>query len=245
MKALVLCAGRGTRLKQLTRDMPKALLPVAGKPLIVHIVEWLASEGIHEVLINLHYRAEMIPEALARAAIADVNLYYTREAELLGTAGTIKANQSWFTGNVVVVYGDVITDQPLAHMLRQHRHRNADVTLLVHKRARSNSEIQMREDRRIVSFEERPNARRSVSSSWVFSGIQILNPSLLTHIPSRVPADLPRDVYEPFPQRVRMYGYPLSGRRVAVDSPDRLNDASRLFATPALLDRTPRHQASS
>lgn len=113
-------------------------------------------------------------------------------------------------------------------MLRFHQQHTAQATLLLHQRTRSNSIVSLDEQKRIIGFLERPTeeARRGVQSPWVNSGICICQPRLLAKIPAGVVCDLPRDI---FPKLIdsgeRLYGYPLSGYRCAIDSPERLAEA--------------------
>lgn len=90
MKAMILAAGLGTRMRPLTDHCPKPLLPVAGKPLIVHHLERLAAAGIEEVVINVSYRAEQILQALGDGAAFGVSIAWSREAEPLETGGGLR-----------------------------------------------------------------------------------------------------------------------------------------------------------
>ena len=127
----------------------------------------------------------------------------------------------------MVHYGDVLTDQDSTVMLQFHRERNALATLLLHQRARSNSVVSLDKERRIIGFLERPTeeARRGVKSPWVNSGICICAPQLLDEIPAGVACDLPRDIFPRLIDSHRLFGFPLSGYRCAVDSPKRLAEA--------------------
>jgi NDP-sugar pyrophosphorylase family protein len=230
MKAIVLCAGRGTRLSPLTDDRPKAVLPIGGKPIIIHILEWLSRNGVDDVLINLRAFPREIPAAVAGGGDLDISITYSFEPVLLGTAGTVRAARNWIAqDDVVVVYGDIITDQDLSELWAQHRRLGADATLLLHQRVGSNSVVRMGPERRITSFVERPVGGADLDA-WVNSGVQILSPTLVQNIPDTVPADLPRDVYADQVDVLTLYGVPLTGQRVSVDSPERLREAAAVFA---------------
>jgi mannose-1-phosphate guanylyltransferase/phosphomannomutase len=230
MKAIVLCAGRGTRLGDLTTACPKPLLPVAGRPLLEHILRHLSSQGIGEVLINLHFLPAAIPAAIGDGSALGLSVTYVEEPVLLGTAGTVRAAREWIGDqDTFVVYGDILTDQDFTPMIAQHIRLDADATLLLHHRKGSNSVVEMDPDRRITLFRERPKDHHgSAEDTWVNSGIQILSPRLVAQIPGVIPADLPHDVYAPFVASLHLYGFPLTGRRVAVDSPVRLAEAGAL-----------------
>ena len=91
MKALILAAGEGTRLQPLTAEMPKPMLPVVGRPLLEHTIEALARQGIVDLAINLHHRPEAITEHFGDGSALGVNIIYSHERQLLGTAGAAKA----------------------------------------------------------------------------------------------------------------------------------------------------------
>jgi mannose-1-phosphate guanylyltransferase len=97
MKALVLAAGQGTRLRKLTRNRPKALLPVGGKPLVEHTLRWLRDAGVSDVAINLSHCPQAIPSHIGDGSRLGLSVRYSYEAQLLGTAGAAKRLQSFLT----------------------------------------------------------------------------------------------------------------------------------------------------
>jgi NDP-sugar pyrophosphorylase family protein len=231
---MVLCAGYGTRLGNLTRAIPKPMLPLDGRPLLEYILRHLTRNGFDQIAINLHFLPEMIRDYFGDGSRFGVQLVYSYEAELLGTAGGAKKMESFFSqeGLFLIQYGDVLTDQNLVEMVEFHRTRRALATLLVHQRARSNSVVTLDKEQRIIGFLERPNEedRTGVSSLWVNSGICICDPEFLDAIPANIPCDLPRDIFPKLVDSGRLYGFPLSGYRCAIDSPERLAEARSALA---------------
>lgn len=234
MKAMVLCAGYGTRLSDLTRDIPKAMLPLQGRPLLEYIISHLAQQGFTQIIVNLHFKPEQIRDYFKDGTRWGVKIQYSYEAELLGTAGALMKVASFLRqGDLFLAqYGDVLIDQDLKKMLEFHRARRALATLLVHKRARSNSVVSMDEAGRIVGFLERPTEqeRAGVISPWVNSGLCACSPEFLDVIPDNVPSDIPRDIIPRIIPTGRLYGFPLSGYRCAIDSPERLEEARSALA---------------
>lgn len=229
MKAMVLCAGFGTRLGELTRDWPKPMLDLgAGHPLLAYLLGHLRSQGFHDIALNLHFRPEVIRDWFGDGAAWDLRLAYSHEPQLLGTAGGVRKMEPFLRGHdpFLVQYGDILTDQEFRPLIEKHRAARALATLLVHPRAKSNSVIVLDPDGsgRITGFLERPTEadRRDVDSPWVNSGICVCSPELLDLIPAGRPADFPRDVFRPLVSSGRLYAVPLSGWRCAIDSPDRL-----------------------
>ncbi|MGA7305227.1 MAG: nucleotidyltransferase family protein [Rhodothermales bacterium] len=229
MKALVLCAGYGTRLGSLTNLIPKPMLPLGGKPMLAHTLHYLVSQGIREIAVNLHYRPETIRDHFGDGSRFGVALTYSEEPDLRGTAGAVSGLRDFFEGEeaFLVLYGDVLTNQALDGIFALHRDNEALATLVVHRRANSNSRVTMNAEGRITAFEERPQVAEPAGDTWVNSGIQILGRDIFEHIPERLPSDLPRDVYVPSVQTGRLFGHPLSGSRIAIDSPARYQEAER------------------
>jgi mannose-1-phosphate guanylyltransferase len=207
MKAFILAAGLGTRLRPLTDGLPKCLLPVRGQPLLGIWLELLRGAGITEVLINLHAHADSIRDYLKRINPGlSVRLFY--EPYLLGSAGTLAAHRPWVAGEEYfwVCYSDVLTNSPLDVMLEFHRNCSAVATLGVYEVSDPSrcGIVVCDEKGRVTQFVEKPPAP---PSNLAFSGIMVATPTLLRAIPSERPADLGRDV---LPRLVgRMVAYPI------------------------------------
>lgn len=238
MKAMVLCAGYGTRLGELTRDWPKPMLPIDphGRPLLAFLLGHLRAQGFDDVAINLHFRPEILRDWFGDGSRWNLRLIWSPEEQLLGTAGGVKKLEPHFRDgdDFLVQYGDILTDQDLGALFEHHRRASALATLLVHPRARSNSIITLAPDGsgRITGFLERPTEadRQGIDSPWVNSGICVCSPAILDHIPAGRPADFPRDVFRPLVGTGRLHAVPLSGWRCAIDSPERLDEARRAIA---------------
>jgi len=234
MRAVVLSAGYGTRLGDLTAETPKPMLDVGGRPLLEWIIRHLASEGVTDVGVNLHFRPEVIRGHLGDGSALGVRLRYSEEAELQGTAGGVRGFGAWLRevpGAFVVQYGDILTDQSLTPLLELHRSRQAMATILVHQRARSNSIVELDADGRVLRFVERPpEGERSDGQSWVNSGLYVLDPAILDRIPPEGAVDFPRDVFPSLVEDGTLWAVPLTGYRCAIDSPERLAEARSALA---------------
>jgi NDP-sugar pyrophosphorylase family protein len=238
MRAMVLCAGYGLRLGEHTRHTPKAMLRLAGRPLLEYILRHLARHGFDDIAVNLHFLPEAIRDYFGDGRWCGCRLTYVEEAELLGTAGSVRRMADFLGGgHFLVHYGDVVTNQDFTAMLEAHRRREALATLLLHQRTGSNSVVVLDEQWRVSRFLERPSdaERRTAASSWAFSGVAMCDPRLLDLLPAATPCDFPRDVFPVLAASGRLVGFPLTGYRCAVDSPDRLAEA-RIAAERGLLD---------
>jgi len=126
---MILAAGEGTRMQPLTRKTPKVLLPVAGKPIIEHIIAWLHSYGISRIAVNLFHLGDKIREHLGDGSRWGVDMVYSDEPWLLGTAGGVKRLATFYDSTLVVVYGDVMTSINLDDMKGYHRDKGSMVTI--------------------------------------------------------------------------------------------------------------------
>jgi len=233
MRAMVLAAGYGTRLGEHTREIPKAMLDVHGRPLLEWILRHLAAQGIREVAVNIHFGSEQIEEHFRDGSELGLQIRYSHERELLGTAGALRKMAAFLRESdpFLVQYGDVVTDQPLAPLVDAHRRCRALATLLTHRRKDSNSVLELDPDGRVTRFLERPGQqeRAGLDSDWVNSGMCVCSPGLIERIPEGA-SDLPRDVIVPAVDESRIFAVPLSGYRCAVDSPERLNQLRAAIA---------------
>jgi mannose-1-phosphate guanylyltransferase len=206
MRAVLLAAGVGSRLGALTRETPKCLLPVGGRPLLDYWFEALARAGVDQALINLHHHADAVRAYLAaqRWPIRVETLY---EPELLGSAGTLRRAWPFVEGEreFFIVYADNFARVDLARLHEFHCARGGPVLTLV---AYPTDEpqrcgiVELDGDGRVLSFEEKPPQPRS---HFANSGIHVAGRELLAALPETVPADLGFHV---LPRLVgRMYGY--------------------------------------
>lgn len=190
MKAFILAAGRGTRLRPLTDTVPKCLLPIQGVPLLQIWMENCRAAGISEVLVNVHSHAERIRE-FAGKQNGPVRAHIAEEKQLLGSAGTLAKNRSFVTGEEAffVLYGDVLTNVSLADMLAFHAEKKMLATLGVY-RVPDPSQcgiVTADQDGIVRGFVEKPIQS---ASHWAFSGIMIAGPKIFDLVPAQRPADI-------------------------------------------------------
>lgn len=170
MKAMILAAGRGERLRPLTERLPKPLVPVAGRPLLLHQLEWLAAAGVRDVVINLHHLGEQIVEAVGDGGAFGLRVRYSRESMLLETGGGIvQALPLLGDQTFLILNGDIYTDLPLDRLpaaLAPGMLGHLVVTPRPGFRERGDFEV---ENGRVTSRGE----------SYVYCGIALLHPEAL------------------------------------------------------------------
>jgi len=218
-KAMILAAGEGTRLRPLTLETPKVLLPVAGVPLIYYILTWLRSHGVGEVCINLHHLGNRIKDSLEDGSEFGVKIYYSIEENLLGTAGGVKKVAHFFDTTFLVVYGDVLTNFNLSAMMKFHQEKKALATVVVSKVTEPSEVgiVRLKNDGRIVSFVEKPSGGAELGN-MASGGIYILEKEVLDSIPTHGFCDFAYDI---FPELIRagfpLYGYTLTSADYLID----------------------------
>ncbi|MBI4139460.1 NDP-sugar synthase [Candidatus Woesearchaeota archaeon] len=205
MNAMILCAGLGSRLRPITNTIPKPMIPIAGKPLLEHQIEWFKKFGITNIAINLFYLSDSIKNYFGSGKNFGVNILYSPEPELLGTAGGVKKvdniSKGFFSGTFVVYYGDNYTDLDLNQMLDFHKKNCAVATILMRKRPRGNkvsSIIELDDIGRVRTFVEKPSQELTLSQPDVVlsnSGIYVLEPEVLKYIPQNKFFDFGSDVF--------------------------------------------------
>ncbi|WP_243638274.1 nucleotidyltransferase family protein, partial [Rubrobacter taiwanensis] len=156
---MVLAAGKGTRLFPLTGEIPKPLAPVVDRPIIQHIFELLADHGVAEVHVNVHYLADALLNAYGeRARINGMDVYLSREEELMGTAGGVKRLEDRFEETFVVIMGDALTDVNLNELVSFHEKKGALATIAL-MRVSDTSEygvVEVDREGNILGFQEKP-----------------------------------------------------------------------------------------
>ncbi len=205
MKAFLLAAGHGTRLKPLTDTIPKCLLPVCGRPMLEIWLDICARSGITDVLINVHAHAGAIQRHLA-GCDSPVRVRVVCEETLLGSAGTLAANRRWVATEPAfwVLYSDVLTNANLPKILEFHLIHRPIATLGVYQVADpTRCGIAVTDAHAsIVEFEEKPKHPRG---NLAFSGVIVASPSFVDHIPNRAPVDIGYDVLPQLVGRMKAY----------------------------------------
>jgi NDP-sugar pyrophosphorylase family protein len=192
MKAIILAAGYGTRLKPLTDNLPKALVPVAGVPQLQVAIKRCLQEGFDEIGINLHHHADLIKTYLHQHHHFGASITLSQEESILGTGGGIKQLLMQFpaTEPVPVINVDVLTDFPLQTLLNNHIHSRATATLAVKKRTTSRYLLFDAENRlhgRMNGTTGETEAIHSTAEETLFplafSGIQVIQPEWFLDYP--------------------------------------------------------------
>jgi mannose-1-phosphate guanylyltransferase len=201
LKALVLAAGLGTRLRPLTESAPKPLLPVLGVPILGHTLAQLAAVGCEAVAINLHYQGDQIKNRFGDR-FNGIPLTYSEEPELLGTGGALHPLRDFLSQAdlVLLINGDSLCPWPLQRLIRAHQAGSAAATLLLTRRADPQAfggGVGIGREGEILSFRRGPEeAEPAALRRLVFAGAHVFAPALLDRV-GPGPSDIVRDLYSP------------------------------------------------
>lgn len=190
LRAMVLAAGLGERMRPLTDSLPKPLLPIANRPVMGYVLEHLARHGFTEVIANLHYRAEQIVDHFGAGSQYGVNLSFSFEAELLGAAGAVRHCMDFFDEETFLVTGaDDLTTMDLTALLSAHREAGALASIaLVEVRDTSEYGIVVTDEAgQIECFVEKPKGK--APSNTANTQIYLFEPEIFEFIPPDQPYD--------------------------------------------------------
>ena len=213
MKAMIMAAGVGSRLMPMTKDRPKPMIPMANRPLMVDNIELLQAHGFDGIIANLHYYGDCIANYFGDGQAWGVEMHYSREAELMGTAGGVKRCQWFLDDTFVIVSGDALTDIDLAELVRAHKQKGALATIALKEvpDVQNFGIVITGEDGLIKSFQEKPRPEDALSRV-ANTGIYVFEPEIFASIPAEQFYDFGKEL---FPLLVRIgapfYGVPVAG----------------------------------
>jgi NDP-sugar pyrophosphorylase family protein len=215
MRALVLAAGMGERLRPLSNEIPKPMLPLGGRPLIHYPLAMLKRAGITEVAINIHHLASKVQDGLGDGSRLGLQITYAPEAVLLGTGGPLNGLRDYLGGDTfVIANGDTIQDLDLAAMIATHRNRAALATIALFKPANLDyySLLEIDADDRIrrmrllkrrspLEFDDYPKdlapAAAAALSSYMYCGVIVAEPAVFDLMPPAAPWSLMTGLFAP------------------------------------------------
>jgi mannose-1-phosphate guanylyltransferase len=210
MKAMILAAGKGTRVRPITHTIPKPMIPIMQKPVMEFLLELLREHGFTEVMVNVSHLAEEIENYFRDGQRFGVEIAYSFEGRIedgeligdaLGSAGGLKKIQNFqrfFDDTFVVLCGDALIDLDLSEAVRRHREKGALASLITKRvpkeQVSSYGVVVTDSDGRVRSFQEKPELA-DAASDMINTGIYIFEPEVLDYVPSDVPFDIGSDLF--------------------------------------------------
>lgn len=220
MKAMVLAAGMGTRLKPLTDNRPKCLMPLAGRLLIEWTLSWLKQHGVAECIINLHYLPEQVKNFVGDGSRFGLEVRYSFEPVLLGTAGAVKKVADFFDEPFYLIYGDNFSQWNLRGLKEVFNHQHPIAVMAVHWRedVTHSGMIEMAADGQIQRIVEKPKSEK-VISHYVNAGFFFMDPGIFNFIPPDQYCDFSYDVFPMVLQAgQKMYAVKMDETIIGIDT---------------------------
>ena len=212
MKGVILAGGKGMRLRPLTCNSPKPMLPLLEKPVLEYNIELLKRHGIHEIAITVQYMGAVIQKYFGDGSKWGVKLHYFEDSPPLGTAGSIKQAEEFLDEPFVVISGDALTDFSLSKGIEFHQCRDRMVTMFVKEvdHPLSFGVVVMNEECEVIRYIEKPSWNE-VISNVVNTGIYIMNPDIFSYIPPQQFCDFSHHVFPLLANKEALFGYVAEG----------------------------------
>jgi len=214
MRAVLMAGGSGTRLRPLTCDLPKPMVPILNRPIAEHIINLLRRHGITEIIATLHYLPDVMRDYFQDGSDFGVQMTYAvEEDQPLGTAGCVKNVADLLDETFLVISGDSITDINLSEAIAFHKRKGAKATLVLAHMANplEFGVVITDEDGRIRRFLEKPSSSE-IFSDTVNTGTYILEPEVLDYLPANEESDFSKDLFPLLLEKDQsLYGYAAEG----------------------------------
>ena len=232
MQAVILAGGKGTRLKDIARQVPKPMLMIGSKPLMEHQVNLLRDNGIIDIIILVNHLKENITSYFGNGKKWGVSISYFEEPVPLGTVGGIKAIENTIENEFLVLYGDVMVDMDIIRLLNFHHDKKSEATLVLHPNDHpyDSDLVDINENGRIIAFHPKPHLQDRYYRNLVNAGVYVLTPKIFEFIENKN-ADFGRDIFPVIYNKVSMFGYNTAEYLKDMGTPDRLEKVNADYAS--------------
>lgn len=224
MKVVVIAGGQGTRIASVNSEIPKAMIPIAGKPILEYEVEMAKRYGYIDFLFIIGYMGSQIASYFGDGSKWGVNIEYYQEEKPLGTAGALVFLKDKLTEDFFVFYGDTVMDFDMEAMLRYHRGKNADATLFLHPNDHpyDSDIVDLDKDGKVLHFYNKPHEDNFISKNIVNAALFIFSPKILEEIETGVKSHIEKNVLPRcLDKGLRLYGYVSAEYIKDMGTPDR------------------------
>jgi mannose-1-phosphate guanylyltransferase len=212
-KAVILVGGPGIRLRPLTEDRPKSVVPVLNRPAMEYTFAYLKQYGIKDIILAMNYLPDAFRDCFGDGSRCGVRLTYCLEKEPLGTAGAVKNAEPFLDGTFLVLNGDIFTDLNLADMLACHREKKAKATISLTwvDDPSAFGVVETDRQQKVKSFIEKPPLAEA-TTHWINAGIYILEPEVLKYVPANTCYMFERGLFPGLLEAGEpVFGYPYRG----------------------------------
>ena len=213
MKAVIMAGGFGTRIQPLTSNIPKPMIPLANRPIMLHIVELLKKHGISEMVMLLYHQPDIVKNFFRDGSDFGIKIEYVTPLQDMGTAGAVKCAEKLLSKRFLVISGDLLTDFNLKKIIDFHNDNKAmaTITLTSVKDPLQFGVVITDKEKRITQFLEKPGWGEVISDT-INTGIYVLEPEIFHYIPEEENFDFSHDLFPiMLKNKDRLFGYPVKG----------------------------------
>ena len=240
MKAVIMAGGEGTRLRPLTRSMPKPLVPVVRRRCIDYSLQSLARAGVTEIIVTTSYKADMIVDALEATDVKGLSMLFSFESKPMGTAGGVAKVVPYLDDTFIVMSADVLANVDIGAMVEFHLAKGAHATMALTtvENVSEYGVVGLDADGRIQRFQEKPTPEEAFSN-LINAGIYVLEPQVMEHVPEDTKFDFSRNLFPILLGSDQpMYGHTLEGLWMDIGRPRDLILANQRVLTEVPIPMT-------
>jgi NDP-sugar pyrophosphorylase family protein len=224
-RAFILAGGKGTRLRPITYEIPKPLVPLQGKPILEHVIDLLRLYDVRDIVLSIGYLGEKIKDYFRDEKRLGVKMTFVEEQVELGTGGPLRLAKQLLKDTFVMVNGDNLINIDLRKMYQAHCENRATATIaLTTVDDPSTYGVVVLEGNKIIKFIEKPG-KEQAPSKLINSGLYILEPSVVDLVPDGGYSSIEKDVFPRIAQKGELYGYLFSGQWFDTGTPERYEKA--------------------
>lgn len=228
MKAVILAGGKGTRLAEYTREIPKPMLKIGGKSILEHQIDLLIKHKVDEIIILVNYLKDVIINHFGDGSTYGINIRYFEEKKPLGTVGGIKEVEDWLNDDFLVFYGDVMVNMEISKLIQFHQKKQSDCTIVVHPNNHpyDSDLVEINKEGRVTALHPKPHDHIKYYCNLVNAGVYIFKPQILNFLEKGKKADFGHDVFPRIYNQLNMYGYVTSEYLKDMGTPERWEEVN-------------------
>lgn len=229
MKAVIIAGGKGTRLGDLTKEIPKSMIKIGGLPLLEHQINLLKRYGIRDIILVTNYLSGVIERHFKDGNKFEVGITYFKEKKPLGTTGGIKEIEDKLTKDFIVFYGDIIVNMDLKKLIDFHKSKNSTCTLVLQPSDHPHDSdlVEVDNYQKIIAFHPKPHDEKGCLRSFNNAAIYVMSPKILKYIKKGIKADFGKDIFPKILNKERLFGYVTTEYIRDIGTVDRLEEVNK------------------
>jgi D,D-heptose 1,7-bisphosphate phosphatase len=244
MQAVILAGGKGARLGEYTKDIPKPMLNIGKIPLLQHQIDLLKKNNITEVIILVNYLKDSIINYFNHGEKLGISISYYEETEPLGTAGGIREIENMLENDFLVLYGDVMINMDFRRLIAFHHQKKSQCTLVLHPNNHpfDSDLVEINDNKEIVAFHPKPHPEGFLYHNLVSAGVYVFSKEITKYIEKGKKADFGRQIFPVIYDKIRMYGYNTAEYLKDMGTPERYEEVNNDWASGKISNGSYEHK---